>query len=100
MSWEEIEERKIKWFGSLAKSGVFSVKSFCSSLKAKGEVPFPLKLVWGSWAPTKVSILTWERILTMDQLKRRGWVLVSYCCMCKKFRRISRSSSSSIVGKL
>ena len=59
------------------------MRSFYDALEVDGEVPFPLKLVWGSWAPTKVSILTRERILTMDQLKRRGWVLVSYCCMCK-----------------
>lgn len=37
---------------------------------------FPLKIVWGSWAPTKVGLFaleeTWGRILTMNQLKRRG----------------------------
>ncbi|KAL6338832.1 hypothetical protein AAG906_023982 [Vitis piasezkii] len=56
-----------------SKSGVFSMRSFFVALE--GDVAFPSKIVWGSWAPTK--------ILTLDQLKRRGWVLVGLCCMCK-----------------
>ena len=68
-----------------SKSGVFSMRSFFVALE--GDVAFPLKIVWGSWAPTKVTFFAWEgtwgQILTLDQLKRRGWVLVGLCCMCK-----------------
>ena len=40
VSWEEIEERKIKWFGRLAKSGVFSMQSYFA-LEAESKVPIP-----------------------------------------------------------
>ena len=56
-------------------------------LEDRGEVTFPSKIIWDSWAPTKVSFFAWEvtwgRILNIDQLKRRGWVLAGFCCMCK-----------------
>ena len=40
VSWEEIEERKIKWFGRLAKSGVFSMQSYFA-LEVESKVPIP-----------------------------------------------------------
>ena len=44
-------------------------------------------LVWNPWVPKRVSFFAWEaiwgRILTMDQLKRRGWILPSRCFLCK-----------------
>lgn len=55
------------------------------SMELKGEVSFSSKIVWGSWAPTKVGFFVWEtawgRILTMDQLKRREKFLAGYCHM-------------------
>ena len=68
------EEDKMVWKAS--KSGLFSVRSFYNALEVEGEVTFPSKIIWGSWAPTKVSCFTWEVtwgwIPTMYQLKRRG----------------------------
>ena len=29
--------------------------TFYDALEAEGEVTFPSKIVWGSWAPSKVS---------------------------------------------
>lgn len=61
------EEDIMVWKGS--KSWAFLFMFGRSSV-------FPLKIVWGSWAPTKVGLFaleeTWGRILTMNQLKRRG----------------------------
>ncbi len=41
----------------------------------------------GSKAPRRVAffvwIVTWGRILTFDNLKKRGCVMQSWCCMCK-----------------
>ncbi|RVW79719.1 Calmodulin-binding protein 60 B [Vitis vinifera] len=45
------EEDKMVWKAS--KSGLFSVRSFYNALEAEGEVTFPSKIIWGSWAPTK-----------------------------------------------
>ena len=25
---------------------------------------------------------SWEKVLTQDQLKRRGWILANRCCLC------------------
>lgn len=70
-----------------SKSGEFSMKSFYSTLELENEVLAPSKLVWGSWAPSKVGFFfhgkqlregfspweaAWARILTIDQLRRRG----------------------------
>ena len=70
------------------RSSELSVKSFYSALGVKGWSVFPLEdIVWGSWAPTIVGFFGWEvawgGILTMDQLKRRGWLLMGYCYVCK-----------------
>ena len=37
----------------------------------------------------------WERFLTLDQLKRRGWLLANYCCM-HEIRRISWSLANPL----
>ncbi|RVW35405.1 Serine/threonine protein phosphatase 2A 59 kDa regulatory subunit B' zeta isoform [Vitis vinifera] len=48
---------------------------------------FPSSIVWNTWVPLKVDFFAgevlWERILTLDQLKRRGWRLPSRCCLWK-----------------
>ena len=79
------EEDKMVWKAS--KNEVFSVRSFYNALEEKGEVTFPSKIIWDSWAPTKVSFFSWEviwdRILSIDQLKKRGWVLAGFRCTCK-----------------
>ena len=50
-------------------------------------VTFPWKAIWGAHAPRRVSFFawaaTWGRILTTDNLKRRGYQLVGRCCMCR-----------------
>ena len=67
--------------------GVFSVKGLYSVLETGGTTPFPLKIVWNPWIPSKVSFFTWEacweKVLTLDQLQRKGWILVNRCALCK-----------------
>ncbi|KAL6333105.1 hypothetical protein AAG906_028288 [Vitis piasezkii] len=50
----------------LCKNGVFSVRSFYDALEAG------VNFLFFAW------VATWGRILTMDQLKRRGWVLAGF----------------------
>ena len=63
------------------------MRSLYSSLSRGFREPFPTSIVWRSWAPMKVSFFAWEaswgRILTLDQLKRRGWTLPNKCYLCK-----------------
>ena len=71
----------------VSKKDIFTVKSFFSSLTPCIGREFPSSLVWNPWVPKRVSFFAWEaiwgRILTMDQLKRRGWALPSRCYLCK-----------------
>ena len=50
--------------------------------------PFPLGIIWNSQVPSKVSFFAWEacwvKVLTLDQLQRRGWLLVNTCALCKE----------------
>ena len=62
-------------------------KSFYSSLVPCNGRGFPSSLVWNPWVPKRVSFFAWEaiwgRILTMDQLNKRGWILPRRCFLCK-----------------
>ncbi|KAL6351088.1 hypothetical protein AAG906_031674 [Vitis piasezkii] len=39
-----------------------------------------------------VNFLTWKaawgKILTLNQINRRGWFLASHCCMCKSTKEL------------
>ena len=49
---------------------------------------FPIKLIWNNRIPSKISFFAWEvwwdKILTMEQLKKRGRHLSSRCPLCGK----------------
>ena len=59
-----------------------------SSLETLSEGSFPHKLIWRSLAPVKVSFFAWEashgKILTCDNLQKKGFTLVNRCFMCKE----------------
>ena len=59
----------------------------CFLLLTTGQESFfPFRFVWNSWVPTKVSFFTWEaswgKVLTLDQLKKRGRSLANRCFLC------------------
>ena len=68
------------------KDGIFSVKSCFNSLDHSSAVPFPWRIIWSTFVPTKVGFFAWEaswgKVLTQDQLKRRGWNLANRCPLC------------------
>ena len=70
------------------KDGAFYVKSFYSSLADRRVEPFPHGIVWNSWVPPRISLFAWEatwvKILTLDQLKKRGWRIPNRCYLCKE----------------
>ena len=68
------------------KDGRFSVKHFYLILTTGQESLFPYCFVWNSWVPTKVGFFAWEaswgKVLTLDQLKKRGRSLANRCFLC------------------
>ena len=81
----EEEDRMVQ---KASKSRECSMNSSYSTLELEGEVSFPSKIsvrLLGSYQSGFLQIgCGMERILTMNQLKRRGQFLASYCCMFKK----------------
>ncbi|RVW15499.1 putative inactive ATP-dependent zinc metalloprotease FTSHI 1, chloroplastic [Vitis vinifera] len=77
-------EDKMVWTAS--RSGVFSVKSLYSTLEPGGSALFPYVGIWRACVPPKVAFFTWEaswgKILTLDQLQRRGYSLANRCFLC------------------
>lgn len=65
---------------------MFSVSSFYQAQLGAGDISFPWRGVWVSRVPSKVAFFVWlavhGRILTLDNLMRRGHVLVNWCCLC------------------
>ena len=69
-----------------SKNEIFSVKSLYNTLEPSCAVPFPWSIIWSPCVPTKVGFFAWEaswrKVLTLDQLKRRGWNLANRCFLC------------------
>jgi hypothetical protein len=69
------------------RKGIFDSRSFYHVLHVPTEICFPWKSIWGVKAPHRVAffmwMVAWGRILTCDNLKKRGFVLAGWCCMCK-----------------
>jgi hypothetical protein len=76
---------KLVW--SLSKSGQFAVRSYYGALQVSNRSKFPWKMIWGVKAPRRISFFLWTaargKILTCDNLMKRGHVLAAWCCMCK-----------------
>jgi hypothetical protein len=77
---------KIWWVPN--KKGKFEVKSFYFILNSFIIFTFPWKSIWRTKAPPRAAFFVWsvalDKILTLDNLKRRNIVLVNRCGMCKK----------------
>ena len=77
-------EGRVQW--KEAKDGLFSVKSFYSILEGSNIVAFPYNIIWSSYVPPKVGFFawgaSWDKVLTLDQLKKREWSLLNRCFLC------------------
>ena len=71
----------------LRNSDQFDVSSFYCALQGPIRKKFPWKGIWGVKAPCHISFFIWTaargKILTCDNLMRRGHVLAGWCCLCK-----------------
>jgi hypothetical protein len=79
-------EDKLSW--GKPDSKVFSVKQYYRSLSSPSIRSFPWKSVWKSKVPPRVAFFSWTatlgKILTIDNLQKRGLHLVDWCCLCKE----------------
>ncbi|RVX17365.1 hypothetical protein CK203_003473 [Vitis vinifera] len=68
------------------KDEIFLVKSLYSTLASRRVVKFPNSIIWSPCVPTKVCFFAWEaswgKVLTLDQLKKRGRFLANRCFLC------------------
>jgi hypothetical protein len=69
----------------------FEIKSFYQALFILTSSPFPYKSIWRVNVPLRVSFFVWmaafEKILTLDNLRKRKAIVVDWCCMCKRSRK-------------
>ena len=76
---------RLRW--KLTKNGDFTILSFYHKLHSSSSVVFPWKGIWKVKAPRRVSFFVWtaawDRILTGDNLRLRGFDFVDWCIMCR-----------------
>ena len=80
------ERDKIYWI--VDKKDQYTIKANYRQLEGGTYDTLLVGLIWNGCIPPKVSVFTWEvwwgKVLTMDQLKKRGFQLASRCPLCQK----------------
>jgi hypothetical protein len=80
-----VGEDKLWWIPS--SKGAFEVRSYYRVLSSHGPISFPWKGIWRTKAPPRVAFFAWTaargKILTIDNLCRRGMIVVNRCYLCK-----------------
>ena len=75
------EEDRVLWIEN--KNGRYTMKSFCMALESRTSISFPWSNIWKAWVHPRVSFFTWEatwgKVLTLDQVLKRGWSLANRC---------------------
>ncbi|CAN1307868.1 Putative ribonuclease H protein At1g65750 [Linum perenne] len=73
----------------LSTSSTFTVKSFNSKLRLQhfpGSLTVPISTIWSRCVPTKIQGFVWlcflNRIMTIDNLKGRGFQMPNRCSLC------------------
>ena len=73
-----IDGDRLKW--KLTKNGDFTIRSYYHKLHGSSSIVFPWKGIWKVKAPWCVSFFvwtaTWDRVLTGDNLRLRGFDFV------------------------
>ena len=66
----------------------FSVSLIYRKLRYSPPTDFPWRSIWNPIVPPKLGFFAWEaswgKVLTLDQLKRKGIPLVNRCCLCEE----------------
>jgi len=74
----------MRW--KLKSTGEFALQSFYEILRGSCPLTFPWKAIWRAKAPQRGSFFVWTvawgKILTFENLIKRVYSMVSWCCMC------------------
>ena len=66
----------------------FSVRQMYRMLMFSPPLDFPSRSIWNPIVPPKLGFFAWEaswgKVLTLDQLKKRGITLVNRCFLCEE----------------
>jgi hypothetical protein len=66
----------------------FAVKKYYHSLSPHSSISFPWKLIWKAKVPPRVAFFSWiaslGKALTTNNLRKRGLIILDWCCMCKR----------------
>ena len=70
------------------KAKSFSVKAMHKGYDIFPAFDFPYRSIWNSVVPPKIDIFTWEaawgKVVTLDNLKRRGMAFANKCFLCEE----------------
>ena len=76
---------RMRW--KLKPNEDFDIRSFYIKLRDSPSVVFPWKGIWKVKVPQRVSFfvwsVTWNKMLTGDNLRLRGFDFVNWCIMCR-----------------
>ena len=79
-----LEEDAVIWKGE--GQGRFRIRDAYKLLSGSNVITFPKKSIWVDKVPTKVAFFaweaSWEKVLTLDKLQRRGGQLPNWCFLC------------------
>ena len=71
-----------------AKDTVFSARLMYKKLAHSPSIAFPSCSIWNPIVPPKIIFFAWEaawdKVLTLNQLKRRGLTLANSCFFCEE----------------
>ena len=71
-----------------SRTNGFSVSLMYRKLRYSPPTEFPWRSIWNPIVPPKLGFFAWEaswgKVLTLDQLKRKGIPLVNRCCLCEE----------------
>jgi hypothetical protein len=83
---DQVTDDQLVW--RWTKEGVFTVKSFYTAMNDTPCIKNEFNKLWEVKAPMRVRIFTWlmlrNRILTQDNLIRRGWQIANICYLCRQ----------------
>ncbi|RVW29208.1 hypothetical protein CK203_083949 [Vitis vinifera] len=79
-----LEEDSVIWKGG--GHDRFRIRDAYKLLTGPNVITFPKESIWVDKVPTKVAFFaweaSWEKVLTLDKLQRRGWHLPNRCFLC------------------
>ncbi|RVW40785.1 LINE-1 retrotransposable element ORF2 protein [Vitis vinifera] len=79
-----LEEDAVIWKGE--SHGLFWIRDAYKLLSGSNVITFLKKSIWVDKVPTKVAFFaweaSWEKVLTLDKLQRRGWQFPNKCFLC------------------